>query len=443
MLQDMKDVQAILDSSDRHQQEIVDAKKESARRMLQVAFNKIDDLGLNPSDFLPSGPTQNTLDPTSEKQGSRQCLKCRAWTFNERCEVCEREELELEMRARGRELEEVGKNYATMKEYLDDVRYNIAQVPWEIYRTPEGWRAGDLCCKRAAGKYCYEHDSNHWIREGGQWYLVDTDGVPLGTLEELVRETSGSVNHIYMENGIDICPLCNEALIKGDVVVIDKDGKWCHSNCSQAGETQNQNESHNPQENSDLGTGGYHMPEVLGPEADKQIIDLINSGRGDKGKVKTIRKTPGGGSEIEFKDGTVKKLKEIRVRKPQGSPQEISEITEKERRVYYQSIVYDVCNQLDILDGRPISKGLICGTVEEPSEEVQRKLKQLINEYLILKQREKERGGSDFFPEKNRESAGPKIGNQGLYYYMLPGGASQIDCLPARSLGLTGFTQFD
>lgn len=41
--------------------------------------------------------------------------------------------------------------------------------------------------------------------------------------------------------------------------------------------------------------------------------------------------------------------------------------TEKDRRVYYQSIVYDVCNSL----GRIFVKSIVCGTVEFPSKQVQ------------------------------------------------------------------------
>ena len=46
---------------------------------------------------------------------------------------------------------------------------------------------------------------------------------------------------------------------------------------------------------------------------------------------------------------------------------------EKSRRCYYQNIVYNVCSQLDAVTGRHISKGsgIVCGTFEQPSTEVQ------------------------------------------------------------------------
>ena len=43
------------------------------------------------------------------------------------------------------------------------------------------------------------------------------------------------------------------------------------------------------------------------------------------------------------------------------------EISEKERRIYYQGIVYAVCNIID----RNIGSRIVCGTVESPSTDVQ------------------------------------------------------------------------
>lgn len=53
--------------------------------------------------------------------------------------------------------------------------------------------------------------------------------------------------------------------------------------------------------------------------------------------------------------------------------------TEKQRRIYYQDIVYQVCSVLDGLEGRNLIKGdlIICGTVEQPSTEVQDVAKKL------------------------------------------------------------------
>ena len=49
-------------------------------------------------------------------------------------------------------------------------------------------------------------------------------------------------------------------------------------------------------------------------------------------------------------------------------------ITEKQRRIYYQDIVYSVCNELDsVFDVR-----LVCGTVENPTNEVQDALHRLV-----------------------------------------------------------------
>ena len=54
--------------------------------------------------------------------------------------------------------------------------------------------------------------------------------------------------------------------------------------------------------------------------------------------------------------------------------------TEKQRRIYYQDIVYNVCSQLDAALRLHITRGngIVCGTVEEPSTEVQDMLTQIL-----------------------------------------------------------------
>ena len=60
-------------------------------------------------------------------------------------------------------------------------------------------------------------------------------------------------------------------------------------------------------------------------------------------------------------------------------------MSEKNRRIYYQDIVYKVCNLLDRHYGRKPGTGLVCGTIEEPSNEVQDELATLLNEHAALK----------------------------------------------------------
>jgi hypothetical protein len=45
---------------------------------------------------------------------------------------------------------------------------------------------------------------------------------------------------------------------------------------------------------------------------------------------------------------------------------------EHARRVYYQDIVYSVCNSLDRIFGKRPGKGIVCGTADAPSDGVQR-----------------------------------------------------------------------
>jgi hypothetical protein len=68
--------------------------------------------------------------------------------------------------------------------------------------------------------------------------------------------------------------------------------------------------------------------------------------------------------------------------------------TEKERRIYYQSIVYAVCNALDLVDGKwPGTGGIVCGTADEPSTAVQQRIAALANEVLALRTANAEMSG--------------------------------------------------
>lgn len=52
----------------------------------------------------------------------------------------------------------------------------------------------------------------------------------------------------------------------------------------------------------------------------------------------------------------------------------VTSFTEKDRRVYYQDIVYAVCAKLDMISPSPV----VCGTVEEPSTQVQDAVSKLL-----------------------------------------------------------------
>lgn len=60
---------------------------------------------------------------------------------------------------------------------------------------------------------------------------------------------------------------------------------------------------------------------------------------------------------------------------------------EKARRVYYQDIVYDVCNSLDMAAGRSVTKGqgIVCGTKDEPHDSVQKEMKSVVAELTTLR----------------------------------------------------------
>jgi hypothetical protein len=46
-------------------------------------------------------------------------------------------------------------------------------------------------------------------------------------------------------------------------------------------------------------------------------------------------------------------------------------VGEKDRRIYYQDIVYSVCNSIDKILGLGVGTGIACGTNDHPSNEVQ------------------------------------------------------------------------
>ncbi len=48
-----------------------------------------------------------------------------------------------------------------------------------------------------------------------------------------------------------------------------------------------------------------------------------------------------------------------------------AEEEEKNRRIYYQNIVYHVCNALDRIFAKRPGKGIVCGTVDTPTQNVE------------------------------------------------------------------------
>jgi hypothetical protein len=61
---------------------------------------------------------------------------------------------------------------------------------------------------------------------------------------------------------------------------------------------------------------------------------------------------------------------------------------EKERRIYYQNIVYSVCNSIDQCFGSRPGMGVVCGTADEPTTEVQQAISHLCKQLADAKARE-------------------------------------------------------
>jgi len=65
-------------------------------------------------------------------------------------------------------------------------------------------------------------------------------------------------------------------------------------------------------------------------------------------------------------------------------------VTEKDRRMYYQNILYHVCLCLDRIDNKSRGNGIVCGCIEAPSTEVQERMDKLVEGIDSLKE-----GGKD------------------------------------------------
>ena len=59
--------------------------------------------------------------------------------------------------------------------------------------------------------------------------------------------------------------------------------------------------------------------------------------------------------------------------------------TEKERRIYYQNIVYAVCSAIERVDGSHPGAAFICGTADEPSTAVQQRIERIAKEVIELR----------------------------------------------------------
>ena len=62
---------------------------------------------------------------------------------------------------------------------------------------------------------------------------------------------------------------------------------------------------------------------------------------------------------------------------------------EKDRRIYYQNVVYAVCDKLDRIVGNPPGTGIVCGTKDSPTTEVQGALAE-IDARLSISERERD-----------------------------------------------------
>lgn len=90
-------------------------------------------------------------------------------------------------------------------------------------------------------------------------------------------------------------------------------------------------------------------------EKDQRIIDNTEA-------VKMLRENSSLRAEVE------------RLKLAKDDSATLATLDEKDRRIYYQNIVYHVCNALDRLHARKPGTGIVCGTKDEPSTRVQQEI---------------------------------------------------------------------
>lgn len=68
----------------------------------------------------------------------------------------------------------------------------------------------------------------------------------------------------------------------------------------------------------------------------------------------------------------------------QNSQEPSSTAEERQRRIYYQGIVYEICNIIDHANRKKPGSGIVCGTKDSPTRELQEAVAKIIGEYEIL-----------------------------------------------------------
>lgn len=107
--------------------------------------------------------------------------------------------------------------------------------------------------------------------------------------------------------------------------------------------------------------------------------------------------------------------------------------TEKDRRIYYQHIVYAVCDVLDQIDGKPAGTGICCGTADQPSMAVEKRMLALAGEITKLRSAANGVAGRKHDAEKERHEGMDRAGVESDSVTLDNG--NDPDCMERRTLG--------
>lgn len=80
-------------------------------------------------------------------------------------------------------------------------------------------------------------------------------------------------------------------------------------------------------------------------------------------------------TDAEYLEAIAEQKRQQKERRQMVTQEELDD--EQKRRIYYQDIVYAVCNSLDRIFGKRPGKGIVCGRMESPTTQVQDHMREI------------------------------------------------------------------
>lgn len=129
---------------------------------------------------------------------------------------------------------------------------------------------------------------------------------------------------------------------------------------------------------------------VLGADFRKEMLALANRLHSEQAKwdeelARLVGELSARDSDIEGLNTCIRHLREDLATRDEEREELDKLRREFNARIYYQDIVYHVCNVLDRIDGKRVGGGLVCGTLETPTQEVQERMDKLLAKASALR----------------------------------------------------------